>query len=687
MEKNALRCSTCAFVLHHQGLCGDALETAIVRLVELSHMITAVLEPMEITDTLLASKLAEAEEKFKVVSTELETLQSETILAKQSEEITAQLRDKIGEKSAEINSLQKEIQQLNVACEKQLAEEKGCVKILREKLQEKDAHFFEHMQKISDLQKQVSVLECSRRQSETENETLRTTASDSDNEVKTLMEEVANVKSELTMLKSENESLILEKTSSSEDKERMAKEVAALSNQIMDIENNLAESSENQIICLRDKMKVQREENISAEAESASLRVEKDQIVCDYDELVTKTEEDNLKCEQEIKKLHEDVRSLTKDQNRLTSEIECLTKELLAVQTKLSHCESENKTLTCVVGDMKETCVKLEADVECESREKNEFMRTLREKEEIVRTLMTTIEGLKQNEDVIQKEKQVMWQEIKRLRLALESAKSTEESQIHDLQKTVTDIRSENEQELKSERQIVVDLRKQHELDLKTEMKSVLETLVKFTDKPDDWCESITVDTVELKAQLELAFNEKDATIHDLREESCRTDTKLEVQIAEYEKKTEHCAKLEESVVELTSEVDDYRKRVTVAHVQLDTATAELSQERTDAETKMNESLDEATSLYDSRISDATAELELARAAVVAMETELREGRETFQQQLSALKFQHSSEQMLHQSTLKVRLRGHAYGRHCMRVLKYTGLTSRLRWLKNEQQH
>ena len=659
-------------MLYYQDL-GDTLETTIVRLVELSHMVTSVLEPMETTDTLLASKLAEAEENFKMVSTELESLQSErmnmTILAKQSEEITVQLRDKIDDQTTEICSLQKEMQMLNVACKKQLAEEKGCVKMLSEKLHEKDGHFFEHMQKISDLQKQVTVLECSCTQHESEKKTLRTTASDSDGEVKILMEEFANVKSKLTMLKSENESLILEQTASSEDKDRMAKEVADLRNQLTDIENNLTESSKIQITCLREKMKVQREEQIAAEAESASLRVEKDRLVCDYDTLVTKTEEDNLKCEQEIKKLHEDVRSLTNDQNRLTSEIERLTKELLVVESKLTSCESENKTLTCVVGDMKETCVKLEADVQRESGENNVITRTLQEKEQIVKTLMTTIESLKQNEDVIQKEKQVMWQEIKRQRLALESAKSTEESQIHNLQKTLTDVRSENEQELQSERQIVADLRKQHELDLKTEMKSVLETLVKFTDKPDDWCESITVDTVGLKAQLELAFNEKDATIHGLREGISRADAKLEAQIAEYEKKTKQCAKLEETVAELTSEVDDFRKRVTVTHDQLDAATAELSQERINTETKMNDSFAETKSLCDSRITDATAELKSARAAVVAMETELREGRETFKQQLSALKFQHSSEQMLHQSTLKVRRRGHTYGHHCMRVL------------------
>ena len=648
-------------MLYYQGLCGDTLETAIVRLVELSHLITSVLEPMETTDTLLASNLAEAEEKFKVVSTELETLQSErtnmTILAKQSEEIIAQLREQIDDKSAEVSSLRNEMQQLNVACEKQLAEDRGCVKILREKLQEKDAHFFEHMQKISDLQKKVTVLECSCTQYESD--TLRTMAGDSDGEIKTLKDEIANVKSELTMLKAENDSLISEKAASSEDKARMSKEVADLRNQLMDIENNLAKTSENQITCLRDKMKVQREETIAAEAESASLRVEKDRLVCDYDALATKTEEDNLRRDQEMKQLHDDVRSLENDRNRLISEIECLSKELLAVESKLTDCESENKTLTCEVGDMKETCAKLEADVECESGEKNMITRTLREKEEIVRTLMATIESLKQNEDVAQKEKQVMWLEIKRLRLALESAKSTEESQIHDLQKTLTDVRSQKEQELQTERQIVVDLRKQHELDLKTEMKSVLDTLVTFMDKPDDWCESITMDTVDLKAQLELAFNDKDATIHGLREESRCVDAKFEAQIAEYERKTEQCAKLEEAVAELTSEADDCRKRVAIAQERLDVAAAELSQERVDAETKMNDSLDETKSLYHSRINDATAELELARAAVVAMETELREGRETFKQQLSALKFQHSSEQMLHQTTLKVRRRGH----------------------------
>lgn len=637
----------------------DALETVVVQLVEQSHLINSTLEPVNDSTILLASKLTETEEKLKGVAAELESkTQNMTSLMNQSEETAAKLKHDIDSKTAEVDSAQKEMQQLrdlNLECEKMLAEEKGSVKILGEKLREKDAHFFEYMQKIADLQKQVATLEDACEQIKNEKDTLSLTATDSESEVNILTEDVTNLKSQLRAFKTENEALNSEKKSSLEVKEKLIKEVVDLRNQLMDIESSLAKTSEDQMTCLRGKLKVEHEGRQSAETESGQLRIAKDQVVRDLDALVTKTEQDNIRHQQEMKQLRDTATLLEANQNRLTSELENKTKELLDVEANMAISENENQALTGEVGDMKEMCMKLKGEVEHGGETNKEMTRTLQEKEEMMGTLTATIEALKQNQNVMQNDKQTLWLECKRLKTELETTttKCTEqESQICDLQKTMVNVVAEKEQDLQVERQVIVDL-KQRELELQEKMKSASDRLVQFMDQPDG-CESVSMVTADLGTQLEVTLKDKEATICELREEKSIIDAQLQKQMAECEKKTERCAELEKTAAKLTSEVDDCKKQVMAMLEQLDKVTVELSQVTSNAETKIKDVLDETKSSCNLKINELSAELELARAALVAKETKLQEVHETSEQQLSALKFQHSSEQMLHQSTLKV---------------------------------
>ena len=641
----------------------DALETIFMRLVKQSHLIISTLEPTNDTASLLASKLSETEEKLKVVTAELESAQSETtnmtLLVKQSEETVAKLKRDIDNKTAELDLLKTEVQHLRdskVECEKQIAEEKGCVRTLTTTLREKDAHFFEHMHKISDLQKQVVVLEGTHKLIDNEKETLNQSARDSENEVKILIEEVTNLKSELTAIRTENEALSSEKTSSLKEKEKLTQEIEDLRNKLTEVEDNLTKTSEDQMIHLREQLRLAQEERQTAVAELDQLRMDKDQVSRDCYALVAKTEQDVTKHQQEVKKLRDALTSLEADQSRLTSELESKTRELLDIETKMAHCQNENETLSGDVADMKQMCAKLNAEVDQQRQEKNLMTGALQEKEEALRTLTATSDVMKENQDALQNDKQVLWHECKRLQLDLETATakcSEQELHIYDLQKATADIASEKEQELQDERQIIADL-KQRESDLQKEMKSALDCLAQFMGDSVDGSGSINMATTDLKTQLEVMLNDKQATIDDLREEKCNIDAKLEKQMAECEKKTQCCDELEKAAIELTSEIDGYKTQVKVMQEQLDKVIAELAHVQTDAETKIKDVFEETQSSCSSKISVMSAELESVRAAVVAKETEVREVREMFEQQLSALKFQHSSEQMLHQTTLKV---------------------------------
>ena len=641
----------------------DVLETIIMRLVKQSHLIISTLEPTNDTSSLLAAKLSETEEKLKVVTAELESAQSETtnmtLLVKQSEETVANLKCDIDNQAAQTDLLKTQVEHLQdskVECEKQIAEEKGCVRTLTTTLREKDAHFFEHMQKISDLQKQVEALEGAHRLIDSEKETLNKSARDSENEVQILIEEVTNLKSELTALRTENEALSSEKTSSFKEKEKLTQEVEDLRNKLTQVEDNLTKTSEDQMIDLREQLRLAQGEHQTAVVELDQLRMDKDQVSRNCYALVAKTEQEVAKHQQELKKLRDTLTSLEADQSRLTSELESKTIELLDIETKMAHCQNENETLSSDVTDMKQTCAKLNSEVDHQREEKTLMKGALQEKEEALQTLMATSDVMKKNQDVLQNDKQVLWLECKRLQLELETATakcSEQELHIHDLEKATTDIASTKEQELQDGRQIIADL-KQHESDLQKEMKSAMDCLAQFMGDSVDGSGSVNMATMDLRTQLEVTFNDKQATIHDLREKKCNIDAQLEKQVAECEKKTQQCDQLKKEAVKLTSEIDGYKRQVKVMQEQLDKVTAELSHVQTDAETKIKDVFEETQSSCNSKISVLSAELESVRAAVVAKETEVREVREMFEQQLSALKFQHSSEQMLHQTTLKV---------------------------------
>ena len=266
-----------------------------MRLVKQSHLIISTLEPTNDTSSLLAAKLSETEEKLKVVTAELESAQSETtnmtLLVKQSEETVANLKCDINNQAAQTDLLKTQVEHLQdskVECEKQIAEEKGCVRTLTTTLREKDAHFFEHMQKISDLQKQVEALEGAHRLIDSEKETLNKSARDSENEVQILIEEVTNLKSELTALRTENEALSSEKTSSFKEKEKLTQEVEDLRNKLTQVEDNLTKTSEDQMIDLREQLRLAQGEHQTAVVELDQLRMDKDQVSSDCYALVAK---------------------------------------------------------------------------------------------------------------------------------------------------------------------------------------------------------------------------------------------------------------------------------------------------------------------------------------------------------------------------------------------------------------